>query len=309
MAYVWANRSPYDNRPVSAGSHKPTSAKEYDLLFAICYLHLARGTILRRHQPNGLAYYTFPTLDAFPELLHAVTTRHGGVSAGPYATLNLSQALGDDPTAVEENLRRTCSTLGLQRADLVSPNQRHTANVRQVDEGDRGAVWPGYDVLITDREAVPLLLRYADCTPVLIYDPVHHALAVIHSGWRGTVQRAGRAAAQALQQAYGSRPADMVAAIGPSIGPCCYEVGDDVVDAVRAAFGRADDLLPVGNSRRHHFDLWAANRRWLTDAGVRQIEIAGICTACHTDEFYSHRAEAGHTGHFAAVMALRANSA
>ena len=260
---------------------------------------------MQRHQTNGLAYYTFSSLDAYPELIHGITTRHGGVSRGRYATLNLGRTLGDAPEAVEENVRRVSATLGVRREHLVSPRQRHTANVCRVSKDDWGHVLDGYDVMITDRPGVPILMVYADCTPVLIYDPAHHALALVHSGWRGTVQGAPRAAVEALRRAYGSRPADLVAAIGPSIGPCCYEVGGEVVDAVRATFSRPEELLPVGLSGRHHLDLWAANRRWLTDAGVQHIETSEICTACHTDEFYSHRAEAGRTGHFAAVMALR----
>ena len=265
---------------------------------------------MNRHQHSDLAYYTFPALDAFPELTHAVTTRHGGVSTAQWTSLNLTKGTGDDPAAVQENLQRMCAALGLRRADLVSPNQRHTANVRRVGAGDRGRIWPGYDTLITDEPGVPLLLRYADCTPVLVYDPAHHALALIHSGWRGTVQGAGRIAVEALTAEYGSRPAEMIAAIGPSIGPCCYEVGEDVIDAVHAAFDRPAELLPNRNgggplSGRAHFDLWAANRRWLAEAGVRQIEAAEICTACRMDDFYSYRAERGKTGHFGAVMMLR----
>lgn len=260
---------------------------------------------MKRHQPNGVAYYTFESLEQY-DVIHAITTRHGGVSVGPYRSLNLTTGTGDDPAAVGENLARVCAALGLRRQDVVSPNQRHTANVRRIEEADRGRVYTGYDVFITDRPDVPLLLRYADCTPVLIYDPVRHAAAVVHSGWRGTVQAATRAAVVALCREYGSRPADLVAGIGPSIGPCCYEVGDEVVDAVRATFDRSDDLLPapVGKTRRH-FDLWAANHRLLAEAGVRRIEVAGLCTACRVDEFYSYRAERGKTGHFGAVIALR----
>ncbi len=258
-----------------------------------------------RHEPDGVAYYTFETLDAFTELTHAVTTRHGGVSVGAYASLNLTAGTGDDPAAVRENLGRVCAALGLAREAVVSPNQRHTANVRRIEQADRGQVYTGYDIFVTDQPGVPLLLRYADCTPVLIYDPVRRAAAVIHSGWRGTVQGAARAAVEALAKEYGSRPADMVAGIGPSIGPCCYEVGEEVIDAVRATFHRPDALLPARPSKgRRHFDLWAANVRWLADAGMRQIELAGLCTACRVDEFYSYRAERGKTGHFGAVMML-----
>jgi hypothetical protein len=259
---------------------------------------------MNRHQPSGVAYYTFPSLDAYPELVHGVTTRHGGVSMGHYASLNLSNGLGDDPAAVSENLSRSCAALSILREHLVSPNQRHTANVRRVVAADRGRIWPNYDTLITDEPGVPLLLRYADCTSVLIYDPAHHALALVHSGWRGTIQAAAIAAVEALASEFESNPADMIAAIGPSIGPCCYEVGDEVTDAVRAVFDRPEELLPRHNGNRHHFDLWAANRRWLAKAGVRQIEVAELCTACRTDEFYSHRAERGKTGHFGVVMML-----
>ena len=146
-----------------------------------------------RHQPNGVAYYTFESLDGFPEIVHAVTTRHGGVSTGKYASLNLTTGTGDDPAAVRENLDRACAVLGLRREDTVSPNQRHTANVRRIEQADRGQVYAGYDIFVTDQPEVPLVLRYADCTPVLIYDPAKRALAVIHSGWRGTVQAASRA--------------------------------------------------------------------------------------------------------------------
>ena len=267
-------------------------------------VHLIIEVFLDRHQPNGLAYYTFPSLEAFAELRHAVTTRHGGVSAAPYHTLNLSNGLGDDPLAVDENIRRVCAALGMQREHVVSPNQRHTANVCRVDENDRGRVCAGYDALITDRPGVPLLLRYADCTPVLIYDPPHHAIAVIHSGWRGTVQGIVKSTLVAMTQAYGSRPAELVAAIGPSIGPCCYEVGAEVEAAVQTTFAHPELLLPQRPSGRRHFDLWAANRRWLSDEGVRQIETAELCTACHTPDFYSHRAEHGRTGHFGAIMEL-----
>jgi len=258
-----------------------------------------------RHQPDGVAYYTFEELDAFPELRHAISTRHGGVSTGPWASLNLTKGTGDRPEAVEENLRRLADALKLERGALVSPNQRHTANVRRVYRRDGGRVFDGYDILITDEPGVPLLLRFADCTPILIYDPVQRAIAVVHSGWRGTVQGAVRVAVEAMQAHFQSNPAALRAAIGPAIGPCCYEVGQDVVDAVTGVFERPGELLPKQPGGRHRFDLWAANRRLLAQAGVRHIVLAEMCTACRTDEFYSYRAEQGRTGHFGAVMMLR----
>lgn len=191
------------------------------------------------------------------------------------------------------------------RADLVSPNQRHTTNAAQVGLAQRGQVLLNTDTLLTGEPGVPILLRYADCTPILLYDPPHAAYGVIHSGWRGTVAGAVPAAIAAMGEAFGSRPADLVAGIGPSIGPCCYEIGDEVVAAVRLGFPEGDRLLPHNGNGRRHFDLWSANRHWLRDAGVRQIEVAEICTACHMDEFFSYRGGRGRTGHFGALMMLR----
>jgi YfiH family protein len=260
---------------------------------------------MHRLEPDGLAFYAFESLEGFPELVQAITTRQGGVSVGPFASLNLSTGRGDDPLAVEENLRRVAGALGLRRQDLVSPTQRHTANVRRVDAADRGRIQCGCDALVTDRADVPLLLRYADCVPVLIYDPVHRAIALVHSGWRGTVLGAPTEAVASMVREFGSRPAEMVAAIGPSIGPCCYEVGDEVVDAVRQAFSRSESLIPARPAGRRCLDLWAANHRLLSESGVQRIEVSELCTACHTEDFYSHRAENGKTGHFGAVMSLR----
>ena len=196
---------------------------------------------MNRHQPNGLAYYTFPSLDGFPELIHGVTTRHGGVSTGQYASLNLTKGTG---RRSRRPWKRICAGRARRWACAGTIWSAPTSATRPTcaasAQADRGQIFAGYDMLITDEPGVPLLLRYADCTPVLIYDPAHRALAVVHSGWRGTVQARGRAAVEALAAEFGSRPADMVAAIGPSIGPCCYEVGDEVVDAVRAAFARPD---------------------------------------------------------------------
>jgi polyphenol oxidase len=260
---------------------------------------------MHRHETNGLAFYTFESLDEYPELTHAVTTRRGGVSTGHYSSLNVSSGRGDNPEAVQENLRRICLALAVEQHDLTSPKQQHSAAVRRVDEVDRGKVQLGCDALITDETRLPLLLRYADCVPVLIYDPVHRALALVHSGWRGTVLGAPRAAVAALVQEFGSRTRDLVAAIGPSIGTCCYEVGSEVVDAVRSAFSGSRSLLSARPNGRFRLDLWTANQGSLSECGVQRIEMSGICTACNTEEFYSHRAEDGKTGHFAAVMSLK----
>lgn len=262
---------------------------------------------MNRHESAGVVYYTFESFDGYGDIIHGITTRHGGVSTSHWSSLNLTKGNGDDPLAVEENLRRAAGALGVSPEDLVSPNQRHTARAQQVGRAERGRIISETDTLFTNEQGVPILLRYADCTPVLLYDPARHACAVIHSGWRGTVAGAIPAAIHALAQAFGSRPQDLVAGIGPCIGPCCYEVGNDVVDAVRGVFDRAEALLPRNGGDRRHFDLWTANLRWLVESGVRRVELSGVCTACHKDEFFSHRAGRGRTGHFGALMMLRAD--
>jgi YfiH family protein len=261
---------------------------------------------MKRHEMAGVVYYTFESFEGYGDMIHGITTRRGGVSTGHWASLNLTKGNGDDPAAVEENLRRASCALGVRREDLVSPNQRHTTRAQWVGRAERGKVIPETDSLLTNETDVPILLRFADCTPILLYDPLRRALAVVHSGWRGTVAGAIPAAVHALREAFGSRPGDLVAGIGPSIGPCCYEVGDEVVAAVRGTFDRAEALLPRNGGDRRRFDLWAANRRWLAEAGIPKVEEAEMCTACHMDEFFSYRGGSGHTGHFGALMMLRA---
>jgi polyphenol oxidase len=161
---------------------------------------------------------------------------------------------------------------------------------------------------VTNRPDTPLTMRFADCTPVLFYDPVRRVIGLAHAGWRGTVKQVVVSTLRAMQDAYGTDPADVQAAIGPSIGPERYQVGPEVVAAVVESFGAADGLIRRGQDGSAYLDLWAANRLALERAGVRQIEIAGICTASNVAEFFSHRAEGGKTGRFCAVIALRGSS-
>jgi len=262
------------------------------------------------HCPDGVRFYTFESFDAVSHgaggVAHAVYTRQGGVSPAPWDTLNLGGLVGDDPIHVAENRRRIFSSLG---RDPRSQHDIWLVHGRDVVRADapRSLETPHVkaDALITDRPHVTLLMRFADCVPVLFYDPVHHAAGVAHAGWQGTVQRVAAAAIEAMQGAYGSNPADILAAIGPSIAAHHYPVGPEVTAAVRQSFGLdAGALLPEYQGQAC-FDLWAANRLVLEQAGVRQIEIAGLCTACGVDDWYSHRAERGKTGRFGLLLALK----
>ncbi len=247
--------------------------------------------------------YQFDSLNGFPAVRHGISTRRGGVSQPPWATLNLSHTKGDDPAHVDENQRRFCLALQVSPESIVTAYQVHGTRVVQVTAADRGQRQPQCDAMITNTADVALLLRFADCTPVILYDPQQQAIGLAHAGWRGTVAQMTAVAVTAMQQAFGSHPADLVAAIGPAIGPCCYIVGDEVVAQVHASLPQANSLITTVHGQPH-FDLWAANIQQLQACGVHNIELAGLCTACHRDWFFSHRAEQGQCGHFAALLTL-----
>lgn len=260
---------------------------------------------MQRISGNGLTYYHFEQWAADTRMIHGVFTRLGGVSDRPWASLNLGGTVGDDPAVVRENHRRMYATLGLDEARACTVWQVHSADTVVARERVPNRRWLARaDAMITDQPRLPLTMRFADCTPILLYDPARHAAGIIHAGWRGTVLDAAGSAVRSMSAAFGSNPADIQAGIGPSIGPERYQVGEEVVNAVRAAFGAVEGLIRRAADGSAYLDLWAANRLALERAGVGQIEIAGICTATRTDEFYSHRAERGRTGRFGAVVAL-----
>ncbi len=275
----------------------------------LCYTWAAisgeGANALRRERHNGLAYYRFESLIPHPNVVHGVFTRMGGASAPPFDSLNLGGSVGDDPQAVAENYERLCATLGIRRGDVATAYQQHTDRVAVVGPDDRGRVIPATDGLITDAPGVFLTLRFGDCVPLLLYDPVQRAIGLAHAGWMGTVQLMARRVVEAMGAAFGSRPSDLLAGIGPAIGPCCYQIGEDVAKLVRQAGDDWPALLRVRPDGSMHLDLWEANRRQLAAAGVERIEVAGLCTACRHDEFFSHRAEGGQTGRFGVVIGIR----
>jgi YfiH family protein len=255
----------------------------------------------RIHHYNGVVSYTFESLDGLPVCAH-VSTRHGGVSPAPWTSLNFSITRGDTPARVQENFARFCAALGVDPAHRVHTHQVHGTGVAKVDWDDAGTRRQATDALITDAVELPLLLFFADCVPVLLYDPVVHALGVCHAGWRGTVNGMAATTLWAMQAAYGTNPADLRVCIGPSIGPQSYEVGEEVYNMAQAKLPGADRFFhfPNGSESHPHFDLWQANAAQLIEAGVpaAQIEISGIDTAQTTQDFYSHRAEQGQCGLF-----------
>jgi hypothetical protein len=254
-------------------------------------------------QQNGLRYYTF---EIFPQnITQAVFTRQGGVSPRPWDSLNVGGSIGDDLAHVRENRIRSFKALGRVPESIHDVWQVHSADVVYADQPrPLDTEYQKADILLTDNSQVTLFMRFADCTPILLYDPQKQVIGIIHSGWLGTVRSAASAAVKAMRERYDSNPADILAAIGPSIGPDHYEIGEDVIAQVRNTFGADAELLLEKHGKSIHFNLWKANQILLEDAGVKQIEIAEICTACHTDDWFSHRGEKGKTGRFGALIAL-----
>jgi YfiH family protein len=254
---------------------------------------------------NGLRYYTF---DLFPRyVLHGVFTRRGGVSPAPWDSLNVGATVGDEQVRVLENRARSFATLGRQMGSLFDVWQVHSADA-VFAEAPRPPEQDHYkaDIILTDKPDVTLYMRFADCVPILLHDPQKGVVGIAHAGWLGTVRQAAAAAVHAMRERYGSKPGDIQAAIGPSIGVDHYEVGADVLARVQEAFRANTSGLVEMHGGRTHLDLWAANRLQLEGAGVTEIEVAGICTACHLDDWYSHRAEKGKTGRFGALISLAA---
>lgn len=240
------------------------------------------------------------------------TGRSGGISQRWDGGLNWSYSVGDDHPAVVENRRRTLALLGLPlhravMAGLVHGNRVVAVTGAEAPGLDEVRLVPDCDALITDQPGLALIVTAADCVPVFLYDPVRRAIGAVHAGWRGTVAGICAEAVRAMERTYGCRPADIIAAVGPSIGPCCYQVDEVVAGPLRAYLGALADqcLTPVpAKPGKQMLDLWAANRQDLLRAGAGQVTISGECTACGVDRLFSHRAEAGQAGRGAAVIAL-----
>ena len=238
-------------------------------------------------------------------ITHGIFTRLGGFSPIPWDSLNMGSTVGDDLSRVRENRRLALKSLDLQVGSVFDVWQVHGVEVA-IAESPRHPDTPHVqaDAILTDKPGITLMMRFADCVPILFHDPIRNVVGIAHAGWMGTVRGTPRIAVEAMQDHFGSIPEDIQAAIGPSIGPDHYQVGPDVVKQVREAFGIDAPTLLIKQGESIYFDLWRANQLHLEKAGLRKIEVAGLCTACHTDNWYSHRAEKGRTGRFGAIIAL-----
>ena len=241
----------------------------------------------------------FPVLSEDCNISHFVTTRQGGVSKGAYASFNPGEYSGDNPEAVRANRKLLSDAIGIPTERIFTPFQVHGAEIRSIESfflslplDEQRVYLHGVDALVTNVPGVCIAVSTADCVPVLLYAPDVKAVAAVHAGWRGTVQRIAAKTVRFLIDEYGADPCLMKAGIAPSIGPDAFEVGEEVVDAFReAGFEMQPILRRNADTGKAHIDLWEANRLQLLTEGLSagNIELAGICTYTHSDEFFSAR--------------------
>lgn len=240
---------------------------------------------------------------------HCFTTRHGGVSVGSQASLNLAFGRGDTMENVEKNIRILAGALGFDEKKLVLTRQTHSDIVRVVAEADaRGLChrdYPECDGLVTNTSGVALMIFTADCTPILFHDPVTGAVGACHAGWRGTAQAIGAKTVEAMVRSFGCDPADIHAAIGPNIGACHFETNADVPDAMLAAFGEEAGAFIEKRGEKYFLDLKQINAMVLRRAGIHNIDISEDCTYCQPERFWSHRVTGGDRGSQGAVIVCR----
>lgn len=262
--------------------------------------------MFRAHEQNGLVYLTSDLIG----VRHGFSTRRGGVSPAPWDSLNLDDRRGDSLANVQENFRRLAAVLEVDAEKFVLSRQVHRDDVRPVTAGDCGkGLWKpqdydSADALITNEPGIPLVVFSADCNVILLYDPVHRAIGAAHAGWRGTAIGIAGKTVREMQRQFGCDPSDIRAAIGPAIGPCCFESDSDVPEAIRAQLGHEADLYMDWNGKKWHIDLKAVNALWLRKAGVEQIDTCDHCTYCRDDLYWSHRRTGLARGEQAAVIAL-----
>ncbi|MDE6882051.1 MAG: peptidoglycan editing factor PgeF [Lachnospiraceae bacterium] len=270
---------------------------------------------MKRKKAGEVEYLTFPLLEKTGIVRHLFSTRLGGVSKGIYGSMNLSYARGDEKDAVEENFRRIAGVLGCSLEDMVCSDQTHTVNLRVVtrQDGGKGILRPKdyheIDGLLTDEPGLVLVTLYADCVPLYFVDTRNKAIALAHSGWRGTAARIGRCVTEKMREVYGTRPEDLTAAIGPSICQACYEVSEDVAEAFIQefrGFGQAAQILESRGDGKYLLDLWRANEIILQEAGIPagQIQVTDLCTCHNSDFLFSHRASHGKRGNLGAFLGL-----
>jgi len=274
-------------------------------------MNLKRGIIMYKlNKIKDFEYLTFPIFDGYDELFHCFTTRKGGVSKGDFESMNLGFNTGDDEEDVRENYYILSECLNINLEDIVKTFQSHTDNIRYVTEEDKGRVmkkakYTDIDGLYTDRKNIALMSFHADCNAVFFYDPVKKIIGLSHAGWKGTMTNITGKMIKALKD-LGGNPSDLKAAISPSLGQCCFEVDKDVADMFINTDIKYKDFM-IKKGEKYHFDLWGINKYNIIREGMKEenIEVAGMCTKCRNDLFFSHRGQKGKRGLMSGIIMMK----
>lgn len=258
---------------------------------------------------NEVPFLSYPLLEKTGIVNHGFSTRLGGVSTGHCSTMNISTTRGDDPEAIAENKRRIAAAIGVDVDSMTFTHQTHTTNVAVVKAGDRGGRFMETDGMITNIPGICLVTFYADCVPLYLVDPVKKAIGMSHSGWRGTVGKMGKVTVQKMVEEFGCNPADIVAAIGPSICQDCYEVNEDVIEEFKKNFHKKlwNELFYQKENGKYQLNLWRANEEVFLEAGIKKenIAVTNVCTHCNPDILFSHRTSGFNRGNLSAFLALK----
>lgn len=254
---------------------------------------------------GNLKYYEFEQFDR-DKVCVRFYSRLGGVSPEPWTSLNQGGTNGDSRENVIENRRRVFESINRPVESIFDVWQVHGNKVICTDRPrDLQSEHQKADAIFTDKPQITLFMRFADCVPIVLYEPEKKVIGIIHAGWMGTVNKIVIDAIKTIQERYGVNPKNIVAGIGPSIGPDHYQIGMDVIQQVKKSFGEKSSYLLENKDHQTYLNLWKANEINLRESGVEQIEISEICTACNTADWYSHRLENGTTGRFTAVAFLK----
>ena len=282
---------------------------------SIGFLYKNDKKIFTEKVENGVPYLEYPLLADTGLVRHGFSTRLGGVSEGVCSTMNLSFSRGDDEAAVRENYRRMAKAIGVENDSFVFSMQTHTTNIRVVTSKDKGKGlatpldYSDMDGLVTDEPGLCLTTFYADCVPLFFLEPVKKVIGLSHSGWRGTVGKIGKNTVQLMQENFGSKPEDLLAAVGPAVCMDCYEVSEDVIEQFKEAFEKKywEDLFYKKENGKYQLNLWKANELIFLESGIlpEHMAITNVCTHCNSKILYSHRTMGNNRGNLCAFLALK----
>jgi len=268
-----------------------------------------------RQIKHDTPFFVFDEWEKYKEITHFVTTRHGGVSEEPYLSLNIGFGTEDSHELVLKNRQLMAQSVGIPLESFVMLNQVHgvsvavaTYEMKGLGALDRESAIHATDAIISNQPGICLFIMAADCVPLLFYDPIKKAIGAAHAGWRGTVNQMAAATVQKMHDVFDCNYENIRVVIGPSIGPCCYHVGGEVIDHILRSFGTTDELISFeNNDSSAYFNLWRANQLQLMNMGIltENIAIAELCTCCNHIDFYSSRFSKGITGRFGAGIMLK----